>query len=156
MGYCIPFASLEPVKDQLYGRVPSEDVEADQAWKDKLSKHLRAVLVDMSTELGTSEITFRDLLNLKEDDILPMNVGPKDPMVLKVQEVQKGTCVAGQRNGNYAVEVLSIDETPSKEKRSGAARGAETFRGRGGEPLDRSIFTGDPANAARGAAGTGT
>jgi flagellar motor switch protein FliM len=156
MGYCIPFASLEPVKDQLYGRVPSEDVEADQAWKDKLSEHLRAVLVDMSTELGTSEITFRDLLNLKEDDILPMNVGPKDPMVLKVQEVQKGTCVAGQRNGNYAVEVLSMDETPSKEKRSGAARGAETFRGRGGDPLDRSIFTGDPPNAARGAAGTGT
>jgi len=148
MGYCIPFACLEPVKDQLYGRVASEDAEADQAWKENLSDHLRAVPVDMSAELGTSEITFRDLLNLKEEDILPMTVGPKDPMVLKVQEVQKGTCVAGQRNGNYAIEVLCIDETLSKEKRSGAARGAETFRGRGGDPLDRSIFTGDPASAA--------
>ena len=148
MGYCVPFASLEPIKDQLYGRVPSEDAETDQAWKENLSDHLRAVPVDMSAELGNSEITFRDLLNLKEDDILPMNVGPKDPMVLKIQEVQKGTCVAGQRNGNYAIEVLSIDETLSKEKRSGAARGAETFRGRGGDPLDRSIFTGDPASAA--------
>jgi flagellar motor switch protein FliM len=102
----------------------------------------------MSAELGTSEITFRDLLNLKEDDILPMNVGPKDPMVLKIQEVHKGTCVAGQRNGNYAIEVLSLGETLSKEKRSGNARAAETFRGRGGDPLDRSIFTGDPANTA--------
>jgi len=148
MGYCVPFASLEPIKDQLYGRVPSEDAETDQAWKENLSDHLRAVPVDMSAELGNSEITFRDLLNLKEDDILPMNVGPKDPMLLKIQEVQKGTCVAGQRNGNYAIEVLSIDETLSKEKRSGAARGAETFRGRGGDPLDRSIFTGDPASAA--------
>jgi len=156
MGYCIPFASLEPIKDQLYGRAPSENAEADQAWQENLSEHLRAVLVDMSTELGTSEITFRDLLNLKEDDILPMNVGPKDPMVLKIQEVQKGTCVAGQRNGNYAIEILSIDETLSKEKRSGAARGAETFSGRGVDPLDRSIFTGDPANAAGGVAGTGT
>jgi flagellar motor switch protein FliM len=156
MGYCIPFASLEPIKDQLYGRAPSEDAEADQAWKESLSEHLRAIPVDMSTELGTSEITFRDLLNLKEDDILPMNVGPKDPMVLRIQEVQKGTCVAGQRNGNYAIEVLSIDETLSKEKRSGAARGAETFRGRAGDPLDRSIFTGDPAGAARKAAGTAT
>jgi len=148
MGYCIPFASLEPIKDQLYGRAPSEDAEADQAWKENLSEHLRAVPVDLSAELGTSEITFRDLLNLKEDDILPMNVGPKDPMVLKFQEVQKGTCVAGQRNGNYAVEVLSIDETLSKEKRSGASRGAETFHGRGGDPFDRSIFTADPASAA--------
>lgn len=156
MGYCIPFASLEPIKNQLYGRAPSEDAETDQAWKESLSLHLRAIPVDMSAELGTSEITFRDLLNLKEDDILPMNVGPKDPMVLKIQEVQKGTCVAGQRDGNYAIEVLSIDETLTKEKRSGTAKGAETFRGRGGDPLDRSIFTGGPASAARGAAGTGT
>ncbi len=148
MGYCVPYASLEPIKDQLCGRVPSEDAEADHAWKEDLSDHLRAVPVDMSAELGTSEITFRDLLNLKEDDILPMKVGPKDPMVLKIQEVQKGTCVAGQRNGNYAIEVLSMDATLSKEKRSGAARGAETFRGRGGDPLDRSIFTGNPANPA--------
>ena len=148
MGYCIPFGAIEPIKDVLYGRVPSEDGESDQVWKDNLSVHLRSVPVDMSAELGTSEITFRDLLNLKEDDILPMNVGPKDPMVLKVQEVPKGTCVAGQRNGNYAIEVLSIDETLSKEKTSGAARGAETFRGRGGDPLDRSIFTGEPASAA--------
>jgi len=156
MGYCIPFASLEPIKNKLYGRAPSKDAEADQAWKENLSEHLRAVPLDMSTELGTSEITFRDLLNLKEDDILPMNVGPKDPMVLKIQDVQKGTCVAGQRSGNYAIEVLSIDETPSKEKRSGAARGAETFRGRGEDPLDRSIFTGDLASASREAARTGT
>jgi flagellar motor switch protein FliM len=156
MGYCIPFASLESVKDQLYGRAPTEDAQADHAWKENLSEHLRAVPMDMSAELGASEITFRDLLNLKEDDILPMDVGPKDPMVLKIQEVQKGACVAGQRNGNYAIEVLSIDETPSKEKRSGAARGAETFRGRGEDPLDRSIFTGDPARAAGGVGGTGT
>jgi flagellar motor switch protein FliM len=147
MGYCIPFAALEPVKDVLYGRTVSESAEVDSAWKDNLSDHLRAIPVDMSAELGTSEITFRDLLNLKEDDILPMNVGPKDPMVLKIQEVRKGTCVAGQRNGNYAVEVLDVDETPSKEKRSGAARGTETFRDRGGDPLDRSIFTGDSASA---------
>jgi flagellar motor switch protein FliM len=148
MGYCIPFGSLDPVKDQLYGRVPFEDAEADQAWKESLSDHLRSVQVDMSAELGTSEITFRDLLNLKEDDILSMNVGPKDPMVLKIQEVEKGTCVAGQRNGNYAIEVISIDETLSKEKRSGTARAAETFRGRGEDPLDRSIFTGDSQSTA--------
>lgn len=154
MGYCVPFASLEPIKDQLYGRASCEDVEADQVWKENLSEHLRAVPLDMSAELGTTEITFRDLLNLKEDDILPMTVGPKDPMVLKVQEVQKGTCVAGQRNGNYAIEVLSMDETLSKEKRSGATRAVETSRGRGGDPLDRSIFTGDPAKAASGAPGT--
>jgi flagellar motor switch protein FliM len=98
----------------------------------------------MSAELGTSEITLRGLLDLKKDDILQMNVGPKDPMVLKVQEVQKGTCVAGQRNGNYAIEVLSIDANLSKEMRSGSARGTQKLRDSGGDPLDRSIFSGSP------------
>ncbi len=148
MGYCMPFASIEPIKDTLYGRIPAEDADSDEAWKQCLSDHLREIPLDMSAELGTSEITFRELLNLKEDDILPLAVGPKDPMVLRVQEIPKGTCVAGQRNGNYAIEVLSIEENMSKEKRSGAARGTETVRDGGGDPLDRSIFTGSASNAA--------
>ncbi len=148
MGYCIPYLSIDPVKDILYGRLPSEDTDTDEAWKQSLSAHLREIAMEMSAELGNSEITFRELLNLKEDDILPLTVGPKDPMVLKVQEVPKGTCVAGQRNGNYAIEVLSVEQNPSKEKRSGAARGAEKVHDRGGDPLDRSIFTDRTADAA--------
>ena len=144
MGYCIPYSAIEPIKDNLYGRFSSEDLEVDQDWKERISDHLRAVPVDMSAELGTSEITLRDLLDLKRDDILHMNVGPKDPMVLKVQEVQKGTCVAGQRSGNYAIEVLSIDANLSKEMRSGSARGTQKLRDSGGDPLDRSIFSGSP------------
>jgi hypothetical protein len=65
-------------------------------------------------------------------------------MVLKVQEVQKGTCVAGQRSGNYAIEVLSIDPNLNKEMRSGSARGTQKLRDSGGDPLDRSIFSGSP------------
>lgn len=144
MGYCIPYAAIEPIKEKLYGRFPSENLEIDQHWKETLSDHLRAVPVDISAELGSSEITLRDLLNLNKEDILPMNVGPKDAMVLKIQEIPKGTCIAGQRNGNYAIEVLSLDETFSKEKRSGSARGRKRLCDPGGDPLDRGIFQGTP------------
>ena len=142
MGYCVPYSAIDPIKERLCGRFPSEDLQVDAGWRQSLSDHLRAVPVEMSTELGTSEITLRDLLNLKKDDILHMSVGPKDPMRVKIQEVQKGTCVAGQRNGNYASEILSIDKAFHKEKRSGSARGPEKRRGAAGDPLDRSIFTG--------------
>jgi len=144
MGYCVPYSAVEPIKDSLYGKFTSKDLEVDQAWKQRISDHLRAVSVDMSAELGTSEITLGDLLDLKKHDILPMNVGPKDPMVWKVQEVQKGTCVAGQRSGNYAIEVLSIDATLNKEMRSGSARGTQNLSDSAGDPLDRSIFSGGP------------
>jgi len=155
MGYCVPYAAIQPIKDILHGRSSSEDlVEADQAWKERISDHLRAVSVEMSAELGTSEITLRDLLDLKKDDILPMNVGPKDPMVWKVQKVQKGTCVAGQRNGNYAIEVLSIDANLNKEMRSGSARGTQKFRDSAGDPLDRSVFSGGTGTSQRSAPST--
>jgi flagellar motor switch protein FliM len=144
MGYCVPYSTIDPIKELLCGRFPSEDLQVDTGWKQSLSDHLRAVPVEMSAELGTSEITLRDLLNLKKGDILPMSVGPKDAMLVKIQDVQKGTCVAGQRNGNYAIEILSIDETFHKEKRSGSTRGTEKRCGAGGDPLDRSIFTGGP------------
>jgi flagellar motor switch protein FliM len=150
MGYCVPFAAIEPIKEQLYGRPSTDHQEVDQAWREKIADHLRAVSVDMSAELGTSEITLRELLDLKEEDIVYMNVGPKDPMVLKVQEIRKGTCVAGQRNGNYAIEVLSMDETRSKEKRRGSARGTERHRDPGGDPIDRNIFKESPRSETRG------
>ncbi len=144
MGYCIPYSSLEPIKNKLCGNPSPKDLQVDESWKGGLTEHLRAVPVEISAELGSSEITLRDLLNLKENDILPMNVGINDPMVLKIQDVEKGRCMAGQRNGNYAIEVLAIDATFSKEKTSGSTRGTQSFHDRGGDPLDRGIFAGAP------------
>ncbi len=144
MGYCIPYASLNPIKDRLYGNPAPKHARIDTSWKGGLTEHLRTVPVELSVELGSSEITLRDLLNLNENDILPMNVGTNDPMVLKIQDVEKGRCMAGQRNGNYAVEILAIDATPTKEKSGGSTRGTQSFHDRGGDPLDRGIFAGTP------------
>ncbi len=143
MGYCIPYAATEPVRERLYGRHSAGELpEPERKWDEQLRAHLREMPVELGVELGTSEITLRRLFYLREGDILPLNVGPKDSLVFKIQDIPKGTCLAGQRNGNYAVEVLTFDPYPDKENDSGCAAGTPGGRNAGRGEIERNVFAG--------------
>jgi flagellar motor switch protein FliM len=154
MGYCIPYCTIEPIKDRLYGRFQSEYVEVDQTWRHRITGHLLATDAEVSVELGTTELSLRQLLMLGKGDVLNLNTGPNDSMVLKVQDVPKGRCVGGRRHGSYAVEVISIDQTGSKEKTIGAESGRNKHgAGPGGSGLERSLFESSPESWPTGAHG---
>ncbi len=145
MGYCIPYCTIEPIKDRLYGRFQSEYVEVDQTWKNRIAGHLLSTEADVSVELATTQLSLRQLLLLSKGDVLSLSNGPDDSMVLKVQDVPKGRCVGGRRHGNYAVEVLSIDKSYSKEKTRGTESGRNGGRaGDGGAGLEGRLFETSP------------
>ncbi len=135
MGYCIPYASVEPIKDRLYGRFQSEFIEVNQAWRKRIEQHVNTINLNIIAELATTEVPLRDLLWLKEGDILPLNVGPNDPLKFKIQDVEKGLCSAGQRNGSYAVELISIDNPLMQETNVGLPNESKRIEG--------GIFPGD-------------
>ncbi len=129
MGYCIPYATVEPIKDRLYGRFQSEYIEVNEAWRKRIEEHVVTLDLNIVAELARTEIPLRDLLWLKEGDILPLNVGPSDPLKFKIQNVEKGICSAGQRNGSYAVELLTIDNPLLQETNVGPPTGSKPIEG---------------------------
>lgn len=145
LGTCIPYSTVEPIKERLTGPFPSEYVEVDDAWRQRITEHVLGAETDVSVELGTSQISLRQLLLLSKGDVLNLDTGPKDSMVLKVEDVPKGRCLVGRRSGNYAVEVLSLDKNGYKEKPLGTKPGRNRQSAGAGESgLDRRVFETGP------------
>jgi len=142
MGYCIPYATVEPLKDRLYGRFQSDYVEVDQNWRKIITEHLLKMPMDVTVEVGTSQISLRELFYLKEGDVLRLDGKPNDPMSLKIHGLEKGRCLAGQRNGSYAVELVSVGDKPGKEEQiGGLTTGSKNAGGAGSDPITGNVLS---------------
>jgi flagellar motor switch protein FliM len=116
IGYCIPYSTVEPIKDRLYGRFVSEYAEIDQTMRQRIIGHLLKVPLDISVEAGSIQVPLSKLLDLKAGDVVRLEQSPRDPLLLKIEGKPRGVCVAGQKDGSYAVEVLSVG--PASDPRS--------------------------------------
>lgn len=108
IGYCIPYSTVEPIKDRLYGRFVSEYAEIDQTMRQRIIGHLLKMPLEISVEAGSAKVPLSKLLDLKAGDILRLEQATRDPLVLKIEGKPRGMCLAGQKDGSYAVEVLSV------------------------------------------------
>lgn len=108
IGYCIPYSTVEPIKDRLYGRFVSEYAEIDQTMRQRIMGHLLKMPLEISVEAGSAKVPLSKLLDLKAGEVLRLEQATRDPLVLKIEGKPRGMCLAGQKDGSYAVEVLSV------------------------------------------------
>ena len=104
---CIPYLLLEPIKDKLSYRNIRE-AELENAWNNQLQKLLSDTEVTLSVELGKSSWRVRDVLNLKEGDIIRLDTGPQSPIAVMVEKVPKMLGLPGVVAGNRAVQVTEL------------------------------------------------
>jgi len=104
---CIPYLLLEPIKDKLSYRNIRE-AELENAWNMQLQKLLSDTEVTVSVELGKSSWRVRDVLNLKEGDIIRLNTGPQNPIAVMIEKVPKMLGIPGVVAGNRAVQVTEL------------------------------------------------
>ncbi len=104
---CTPFLMLEPVKDKLSSRYLREKDRA-HAFKAQLSVLLRDTRVNMVAELGRTVTTIGRVLELEKNDIIKINTGPQDPVVLKVEGTPKYLGMPGALKGNRAVQISAL------------------------------------------------
>lgn len=105
---CIPYAAIEPVIPKLKAQFQSEEMEVDQVWVRQLRTELITTEVEMVAELGTAQITPRELLRFKEGDTFMLGNDVSDPLVLKVQGLPKFKGFPGVSRGNKAVQITEI------------------------------------------------
>jgi flagellar motor switch protein FliM len=101
---CTPFLMLEPFKDKLSSRYLREKDRA-HAFRSQLTVLLRDTQVNMVAELGKTTYTIGKILDLEKDDIIKINTGPQDPVIVKVQGVPKYLGMPGMVKGNRAVQI---------------------------------------------------
>lgn len=104
---CTPFLMLEPVKDKLSSRYLREK-DRHHAFRAQLTVLLKDTKVNMVAELGKSVSTIGRILQLEKDDVIKINTGPQDPVIIKVEGTPKYMGMPGTLKGNRAIQISDL------------------------------------------------
>jgi flagellar motor switch protein FliM len=102
---CIPYSTIEPIKTKLTFGYQSEHLDVDSSWTERFVDRLKTVNVELKVELGRSQITVQDLLQLKAGDTFYLGKEATDPLVVQVEGVPKFIGKAGAYGGNKAIQI---------------------------------------------------
>jgi len=86
---CIPISSIQSVRHKLSGGYRSEELEIDQIWLSNLKDRILKTQVGMNINLGRTTLSVRDLLNLKEGDIILLDKDFQDALMAYVEGIPK-------------------------------------------------------------------
>jgi flagellar motor switch protein FliM len=101
--FCIPYSTLEPIRDVLYSTMQGDAGEADRRWVNLLKTQIQAAEVELVAELATAPATVEQLLALKPGDFIELDLQPQ--IEAKVDGVPVLACHYGTSNGRYALKV---------------------------------------------------
>jgi flagellar motor switch protein FliM len=104
---CIPYLMLEPIKDKLSSKFLRRKNQ-EHTWSEQLQMLLRDTPVTVIAELGFTNRSVKDLLDLQVNDILQLNTGPEDLITLTVDHIPKYLGFPGIIKGNRAVEIAAL------------------------------------------------
>jgi flagellar motor switch protein FliM len=99
----MPYAMIEPLREQLDSGMTSDRVETDERWAYSLKEEIDDAEVEISTVLGRSQLSLAELLNLKPGDIVPCDFAGKVTVLAERVPVFRGTF--GLSRGQQAIKV---------------------------------------------------
>ena len=104
--FCIPYATLEPIRDVLYSSVQGDSAEPDKRWVKLLAHQIQAANVELVAHLAHAPATVEQLLALKPGDFIELDLNKI--IEVKVDGVPLLSAQYGTSNGNYALKVERI------------------------------------------------
>jgi flagellar motor switch protein FliM len=110
--FCIPYATLEPIRDVLYSTMQGDSAEPDRRWVNLMKEQIKAAEVELIAELATAPATVEQLLSFKVGDFIELDLQPE--IQAKVSGVPVLDCHYGISNGRYALKVDQLLSSSSE------------------------------------------
>jgi flagellar motor switch protein FliM len=101
--FCIPYSTLEPIRDVLYSTIQGDSNEPDRRWVNLLKEQIQSAEVDLVAELATAPATVEQLLAFQPGDFIELDLQPG--IQAKVAGVPILDCHYGTSNGKYALKI---------------------------------------------------
>jgi flagellar motor switch protein FliM len=103
VNFCIPYSTLEPIRDVLYSTIQGDSSEPDRRWVNLLKEQIQSAEVDLVAELANAPATVEQLLSFKPGDFIELDL---EPMIqAKVDGVPVFDCHYGTANGRYSIKI---------------------------------------------------
>lgn len=100
---CLPYSMVEPIRDMLNSAMHSEQASSDNRWTSMLTRQLQTAEVELVSTLGSTSITFGEIINMKVGDVVPLTI--EENVRATVDGVPVVEARYGIRNGQYALKI---------------------------------------------------
>jgi flagellar motor switch protein FliM len=101
--FCVPYSTLEPIRDVLYSTIQGDSAEPDRRWIKLLTTQIQSAEVDLVAELAQARATVEQLLSFKPGDFFELDL---EPMIqAKVDGVPVFDCHYGTSNSRYSIKI---------------------------------------------------
>jgi flagellar motor switch protein FliM len=100
---CIPYATVEPIRDLLYSSMQGDSYEPDKRWLRMLQKQVQTAEVDLVAKLANIRVSLQQITGMKVGDVIPLDL--PQTVTAEVDGVPIFECRYGTVNGQYAVKV---------------------------------------------------
>jgi flagellar motor switch protein FliM len=101
--FCIPYSTLEPIRDVLYSTIQGDSAEPDRRWVNLLKQQIQSAEVNLVAELAHADATVEQLLAFKSGDFIELDL---EPMIqAKVDGVPVFDCLYGTSNNRFSIKI---------------------------------------------------
>jgi flagellar motor switch protein FliM len=113
----MPYSMIEPIREVLDAGLQSDSDEQDERWVKALREDVLAAKVELECDIVSREITLRDIVDLKEGDVIPIEF--PDFHVLTANGVPMFRTQLGQHRGNLALKIKEFFDRSSAQNITG-------------------------------------
>lgn len=118
MNLCIPYITIEPIIQKLSAQYWFSSIRRGESEVNRtmIQSRLDNVAVQISVEIGTVNLGFKDIMNLKVGNIIKMpNTTVREEFTFKVEERAKFKCRPGRIGSRLAVQIGEpVVDTPDE------------------------------------------
>jgi flagellar motor switch protein FliM len=108
MVFAIPFMTIDPIRDKLKTGMQFDLMAIDPQWSSRLSSGIMEAPLELAVEMGETEITLRELLDLAPGDTIMLDKPSSSEVDIYLESVLKYSGIPGIRHGNKAIQISRI------------------------------------------------
>lgn len=101
--FTIPYTAIEPIREALDSGMASDSMEKDGRWMRALREEMQCAEVDLSVVMCRKRITVRDLVKMRQGDVIPLDI--PDLATVYVEKVPLFEGRVGVSKSKYAVKI---------------------------------------------------
>jgi flagellar motor switch protein FliM len=105
---CIPYGTVEPIKEKLYSAFSADRDELDMKWLDRLKDRLKEIPVTITGELGKVKLDVSRVVDLKVDNLIMLDRRVDEDIDILVEGSRKFTGKFGIYRGAMALKVNKV------------------------------------------------
>ena len=104
----VPYSTVEPIREMLDAGLQTDSDDKDDRWVNAMREDIMDACVDLECDVVRREITLRDVMDLEEGDVVPVEM--PDFQVITANGIPMFKSRLGQCNGNLALKVDHVIE----------------------------------------------